>query len=587
MLTNKLSKTLLWLFERKYTKCCLGAVGVVLLLFSAYHLYFAHRIIPGVYVGAEDLGGLTSNRAHRVLEEAGAENNKILTLTTGDYTFNVTAADIELEYDWRNTIARAFEVGRTGNIVVDTKDKLKGLIKPVPLNAFYTFNEDLLSQKIAQIQAEVAQPSESASFILTNGRLEIKPSRFGTAVYSSELYKMLIAAFDKVAFGVKELPIEQDIPEILETELLTVQEEVASIIAQDLAVIYEDTVWTLPPEQQLEFLRFKKDANAKLEIRLNEDKFEAYLDELKLAINTTPKGEVMQLDGDKVLDFRIIETGVAIDEKAFTEAFKTALFDKQPEVAVSVVATGGSADASDYGIYAVLGEGMSHYYGSAAGRVHNLNLAAERTNGVLVPPDAVYSFNEAVGAISAATGYDTAYIISNGRTILGEGGGVCQTSTTLFRAILDAGLPIVSRHPHAYRVSYYEYDKPVGFDASIFQPSLDLKFKNDTPNYVLIQAYSDRSQSMLAFKIFGTPDGRTVEISDPVITNVTPPPEPLYKDDPTLPEGTVKQIDFAAWGANVSFTRVVKRSGEVLYEDVFSSRYQPWQAVYLKGTKKN
>ena len=126
-----------------------------------------------------------------------------------------------------------------------------------------------------------------------------------------------------------------------------------------------------------------------------------------------------------------------------------------------------------------------------------------------------------------------------------------------------------------------------GIDATIFQPSVDFQFKNDTPNYILVQSQTNVEDNSLTFKIYGTPDGRKVEISKPVVSNVTPPPEALYQDDPNLPKGTTKQVDFAAWGANVYFTREVKRDGEILYKDTFSSRFQPWRAVYLRGTKEN
>jgi len=127
---------------------------------------------------------------------------------------------------------------------------------------------------------------------------------------------------------------------------------------------------------------------------------------------------------------------------------------------------------------------------------------------------------------------------------------------------------------------------PVGFDAAVFQPSWDFQFKNDTNNYVLIQTSFDKSQYSLTFRIYGTPDGREVEISEPVITNQTPPPPALYQDDPTLNKGVVRQVDFPAWGANVSFSRKVTRNNELLFEDIFNSRYQSWRAVYLVGTKE-
>ena len=215
-----------------------------------------------------------------------------------------------------------------------------------------------------------------------------------------------------------------------------------------------------------------------------------------------------------------------------------------------------------------------------------MSLASERANGVLVPPNGIFSLNASIGEISGRTGYNSALIISGGRTVLGEGGGVCQTSTTVFRAALNAGLPIVMRYPHAYRVHYYEEDSKPGFDASIYQPTLDFQFKNDTPNYVLIQSSVDVPNVALNFKIYGTPDGRSVELTEPIITNQTPPPAPLYIDDPNLKKGITIQSDWATWGANVSFSRTVKRGGEILHTETFNTHYQPWRAVFQVGTKE-
>jgi len=166
---------------------------------------------------------------------------------------------------------------------------------------------------------------------------------------------------------------------------------------------------------------------------------------------------------------------------------------------------------------------------------------------------------------------------------LGDGGGVCQVSTTLFRALLDAGLPITERQAHAYRVGYYEQDSPPGIDATVYSPSPDLKFRNDTGNSILIVARANPKNYSLVFELYGTSDGRVATISKPVVTNVVPAPEDLYQDDPTLPTGTVKQIDFKAAGAKVTFKYKVTRNGETLSDRTFTSNYRPWQAIYLRG----
>lgn len=245
-----------------------------------------------------------------------------------------------------------------------------------------------------------------------------------------------------------------------------------------------------------------------------------------------------------------------------------------------------SSDVNNLGIRELVGQGRSRFVGSISNRVYNIQLAASRLNGLLIAPGEVFSFTQALGDVSKFTGYKEAFIIRGGKTILGDGGGVCQVSTTFFRAVLNAGLPVVERYPHSYRVGYYEQDSGPGLDATVYAPSVDLKTKNDTQNHLLIQAYVNLIDQSLTFSFYGTQDNRKVSLGKPTVTNQKPPPPPQYNDDPSLPKGVVKQIDFAAWGADVSFWRRVERGRQVLISETFSSNYRPWQAVYLRGTKE-
>ena len=243
-----------------------------------------------------------------------------------------------------------------------------------------------------------------------------------------------------------------------------------------------------------------------------------------------------------------------------------------------------TADVNNLGIKELVGTGTSYFAGSIPGRIHNINLAASKFMGVLVPPGETFSFTKTVGDISVLTGYKQAYIISQGKTILGDGGGVCQVSTTLFRAALNAGLPILERTAHAYRVGYYEQSSPPGLDATVYSPTVDLKFKNDTFNHILIQTRVDNKKMMLTFEIYGTKDGRIATISKPKITSQIAPPPDVYQDDPTLPLGKIVQSEHKAWGSTVVFDYLVERNGETLFQKIFTSKYQPWATVYLKGT---
>jgi len=203
----------------------------------------------------------------------------------------------------------------------------------------------------------------------------------------------------------------------------------------------------------------------------------------------------------------------------------------------------------------------------------------------LIPPGGTFSFNNIVGDISSETGYRQAYIIKNGRTILDDGGGVCQVSTTLFRAALDSGLIISERYAHSYRVGYYEQNgwKP-GFDATVYAPLYDFKFVNNTDHHILIQATTDPTISKLTFEFYGTKDNRQVEISDVRLWDKKPAPPDLYQDDPTLPAGQVKQVDWANPGIKSNFDYKVTIDGEVISDKNFYSNFVPWQAVYLRGT---
>lgn len=317
---------------------------------------------------------------------------------------------------------------------------------------------------------------------------------------------------------------------------------------------------------------------------------------LSKQLNTQPVEGLFNFDNGRVIAFKLSKNGQEVDvakikteltsamgtiaksEKAHSFTIKIPLNTTYPKVSTDKI--------NNYGIKELIAEGNSMFQGSIPNRAYNINLAASRINGALIAPGDTFSFNKTVGDISSLTGYKQAYVISGGKTILGDGGGVCQVSTTLFRAAINAGLPIVERNQHAYRVGYYEQDSLPGVDAAIYTPNVDLKFKNDTGKHILIQAYPDMINYTLTFHLYGTKDNREVTVNKPVILSQSPAPEPEYQDDPNLPKGEVKQIDFAAGGANVYFTRVVKKDGKVVLDDKFVSNFRPWKAVYLRGTKE-
>ncbi|MPM53111.1 hypothetical protein SDC9_99875 [bioreactor metagenome] len=150
--------------------------------------------------------------------------------------------------------------------------------------------------------------------------------------------------------------------------------------------------------------------------------------------------------------------------------------------------------------------------------------------------------------------------------------------------MLDAGLNIIQRQAHAYRVSYYEEDSKPGFDATVFIPSPDLQFINDTGHYVLIQNILDLTNRRLTYEIYGTSDGRKSEITNYHQWDFTAAPPDVWIDDPTLPVGKTIQDEHAIPGLKTAFDWTVIKDGQTLHKKTFTSNYVPWAAVYRRGT---
>lgn len=341
----------------------------------------------------------------------------------------------------------------------------------------------------------------------------------------------------------------------------------------------------------LSFLKLRK-FNFNSQIEYDDSSVKEFLSNASDKYDHPARNALFKFDQNKVISFQKEEYGLEIDQTNFMTGFQNRINELKsypmsftikleakiinPEITL--------ASANNFGIEEEIAVGVSNYSHSIPERIHNVILAASKFNGILIPKDKVFSFNETIGDISSYTGYKPAYIIKEGKTVLGDGGGVCQVSTTLFRAALNAGLPIVERHAHAYRVGYYENDSKPGLDATVFSPSVDLKIKNDTDAYILIETEVDEEKNLLYFRLYGKKDNRRSEINNISLWDISPPPPPVYQDDPTLKKGVTKQIDFSASGAKASFDYKVYKDNKLTIDEKYYSVYKPWAAVYSVGT---
>ena len=237
---------------------------------------------------------------------------------------------------------------------------------------------------------------------------------------------------------------------------------------------------------------------------------------------------------------------------------------------------------AESGITTLYAKGISSFKGSPEFRVRNIIVGASKLDNDYIEKDAELDFNASVGAINKATGFVEGFVIIGGTLEKEDGGGICQVSTTLFRAAYNAGLPITERHQHSHRVSYYD---PVGFEATVYAPDKNLKFKNDSGKTLLIQTEWNEQAQTLGFYLFGRTPDRKVVVSKPIISDFKPAANPSYSGDENVRLGSSRRIDVPMQGMTSVITRRVTMNDGKVRKDTLKSVYAPWGAVYAVNPK--
>lgn len=556
----------------------------LLVLFLGYNLYHYGLIFPNTFIAGVNVSSLPPEKASLFLAENIEVPEKII-LVANDTPWVIKTEEINLIYDYSSSATAAYERTRTGNIFYDFAKRATSLFVRTNLGLRMSLDEEKLQSALSVIAGEITLEPVYPSVEVIRNQISVEKGKVGTDLD----VKILRAKIGQVlAFASSEpivIPLKEIDPTLTDEEAQVLADRAEKLKNKVLTLKFEFQTFTYKGNQLLGLLDAKKE--------YRQGAIEELANEIAKIINREPQDSVFVFEEGRVKEFAPSKDGVTLNSEALTEKIKESLIilETSEDTLVSIVVPVErkapkiqTGDVNNLGIKELIGRGSSRFAGSIANRIYNISLASSRFKGVLVAPGEIFSFNNVLGDVSIFTGYKQAYIIKDGKTILGDGGGVCQVSTTLFRAALNAGLPIIERRAHAYRVAYYEQDSPPGLDATVYAPTTDLKFKNDTPGHILIQPVVDTKKAFLAFEIYGTSDGRTARTSRPVVTDVVAPPEDLYQDDPTLPAGTIKQVDFKAWGAKVIFNYTVEKDGETIYQKTFVSNFRPWQAVYLRGT---
>lgn len=565
-----------------------AVLSIILLVLTilTYQVIISDKYYPFTSVGDTNISFLTEGQAIIKLQSKFNKRSS-QKLQFADFFIDLATSSAKLDYLALETAfaKRSF------------KKQLKDLFIPEQIDPKISL---YLDKQTASIAEQVDKPPTNAQLIFdeittpegtTSALLSADPSaniQIVEAVNGVSLDKQkLESEVKKFMLTGKynpQLPLISVPPKVTTEHVTRAKAALEDILKEPIKLSFQENSYTLDAKQLLTLLDLTQGSDI-----LDKDRAYLYLGKIAKEIDQEVQEGLFEFNPTtkRVSAFQPSQEGRKLDLDKTFQALTAALESKAAKtinLPVDIIRPKiATSDVNSLGIKELLGRGISHFAGSIENRIYNVNLTAQKINGILVPPGQIFSFNQTVGDITAATGFKQAYVIKEGRTVLDDGGGVCQDSTTLFRAVLNAGLPVVKRTAHAYRVGYYEQGFPPGLDATVFYPSVDFQFKNDTKHHILIQAYT--YGTTLYVDLYGTDDGRQAVVTKSVVTNQTPPPPELRQDDPALPKGTVKQVDWAAWGATVSFQRTVTRAGETLIKETFKSNYKSWQAVYLVGTQ--
>jgi len=572
--------------------------GIVLLV-GGIRLFYSGSALPGVYVGSVDVSGLSRPEIEAAL--AGQISYPItgrLALRDGSLVWTTAPGDVGATLDTPAMASAALSVGRSGGLLAQTAAQFDAWFRGVVLPPILIFDERVAAEVLDGLAAQIDLPTVEAGALINGREVQVTAGQVGRQLDVSATLDSLAGATAGMTDAVIDLPVRETAPAILDA---SDQAEVArQLLSQPFSLTADGGgPWVFEPEELAELIRFRRVEDggpARLVVGLDEAVLIPMLTELVPGLERSPENARF-IFNDETRQLDLIQNAVigrSLDVPASLDAIQQAAGSAQHAVPLAfqtrAPAVGDDATAESLGItenvlmasYGIQGA-ATYFSGSSPERIQNIATAAAEFHGVLVAPGETFSMANYLGDISLDNGYAEALIIFGNRTVKGVGGGVCQVSTTLFRAVFFGGYPIVERHPHAYRVGYYEQgtgSPGPGMDATVFVPLVDFKFTNDTPYWLLMETYIYGNQ--LLWKFYSTSDGRTVSWSSDR-SNEVKAPKTLYRENEDLPEGKIVQVDWAAKGLDVVVYRTVQRNGEVLSEDRIKTHYLPWRAIYEYG----
>lgn len=586
--------------SRKALKISLLISGLVILAFVgaffAYAYSYSNKVLLNSHVLTKNVSGYSNQQLKDYIDSSTKDSNaKKIKVVYQDKTWELSFENAAFKIDTDKTLNQIFDYGHSGNDWQNVLSLVQSVFKNNNFEIAYSFNESTTLDWLNTINDEIGKPKAETNIVIKNNEAKITDSQVGQKINDDEIKDEILRQFALKSSGDITIKIIEDKPTITKEEAQALVDQAKKLVANDIELTgpagkviwdknYLGSIIYLKRKEKKSFIKSNKlgevyvsfdDIKIKSQLQKDSESLNTPATDAKFTIsNGQISLQSTSAVGREVVLDEAVKLIVAELEKGTNTKIELPSRDQQPSISGQ-----SAADIAKIGIKELIATGTTDFRKSPQNRIHNIQTGMQYISGSIIKPGDEFSTIGRLGAIDQSSGYLPELVIKENKTIPEFGGGLCQVSTTLFRATMNAGLKITERQNHSYRVSYYE--PPVGMDATIYSPAPDFKFVNNTPGYILIYGHIEGTK--ITFDIYGTKDNRQVSISDPVMYDVVNPPEPIYTDDPSLAPGEVKQTDHAHAGAKAYFYYKVTKDGKEIINEKFTSSYVAWPAKYSRG----
>jgi vancomycin resistance protein YoaR len=535
----------------------------------------------GVSIDGIDVGGMEAKDARALLERrSAAVARRPVIFVAGGRRFSIEPIELGVQPDWKAAVDAAQRQG-------DGFGPLRGF-KRLDVQVF---GADVtpptraltgaLRYKLQLMAAKVNREPRDARIVRNGVAFSIVPARSGYVLDTETAERMLVRSLASVVRPIDpvQLPLRVKQPAVRAAALAGALRQARLAVSAPVRLRLAKTRWLLTPRKLAPLLSLPADGRTSLAVAGRAA--DEWLVRLGKRVERPAKDATFRVDGSTI-GIVPAKPGYKLDALATARAVLRAsqrralalrlatlpVRESQPKVTTE--------DARAMHIRGIVG-GYTTEYGGIPNRIHNVQLVAHLVDNKLIAPGETFSFNKTTGERNAAKGFLEAPVIVNGELTTGLGGGVCQVSTTVFNAAFEAGLKITERTNHALYISHY----PQGRDATVDYPGLDLKFVNDTGNWLLLRTFV--SSSSLTVNLYGTPVHRKIESTTaPLVVHGAPPVKKTV--DPSLQPGEVVVDDYGVPAMTTSVTRdVYAPGGKLLHHDTWYSSYQAEPKVVRVG----